>query len=185
MRLDAQIRPLAHVGIHIGARRAPALATVLRHLVAAEPFMVLFIEVLANAELRLARSLMEDVMDRIVRAQLVDMQRAALAMIFAVEIGVVLRALEVGQHIRIRPAGVAERGPVVVVPFVAADIDHRVDRRGTAEALAARLIADAAVQSLLRHSVERPVGRAVWQSEPEWRGDPPTVVPPARIEQRH
>ena len=86
-RLDAQIRALVHVGLQIGARRAPALALVLRHLVAAEPFVVLGIEVLADAELRLARGLMEDVMDRIVRAQPVDMQRAALAMIRAVEIG--------------------------------------------------------------------------------------------------
>ena len=115
--LDAQIRALVDVGLQIGARRAPALALVLRHLVAAEPFVVLFIEVLADAELRLARGLMEDVMDRIVRAQPVDMQRAALAVIFAVEIAIVLRALEIGQHVRIRPAGIAERGPVVVVPF--------------------------------------------------------------------
>ena len=40
---------------------------------------------------------------------------------------------------------------------MAADIDHGVDRGRAAEPLAARLVADAAVQSLLRHGIEGPV----------------------------
>ena len=65
--LDAQIGAAADMRMHIGARRAPALAVLLRHLVGAEPFMVLGIEILANAELRLLRGLQEDLMHRIVR----------------------------------------------------------------------------------------------------------------------
>src|SRR5215470_18880309 len=132
--------------LHIGARRAPALAVFLRHLIAAEAFMVLRVEVVAGAELRLLRGLQEYSPYWIFRAQPVDVQRSLLAVIVAVEIGVVFRALEIGQHVGERPAGVAERGPVVVVPAVAADIDHGVDRRRSAEPFSTRLITDPPVQ---------------------------------------
>ena len=173
--------------MHIGARGAPALAVVLRHLVGAEPFVILGVEILANAELRFLRRLPEDLVHGVAGAQLVDAERSALAVIFAVEIGVVLRALEIGQHVRIRPAGVAQRGPVVVVPAMPADIDHGVDGGGAAEPLAARLIADAAVQSLLRHGLERPVVDLAGdhQDQRERRGDNPIVILAAGIEQRH
>ena len=147
--LDAQIGARRHEGVDVAARRAPALAVLLRHLVGAEAFLLLGIEILADAELRLARGLQIDLPHRIVGARSRDMQRAALAVIFAVEFGIILRALEVGQHVGIGPAGVAERGPVVVIASVAADIDHGVDRGRAAEPLAARLIADAAVEARL------------------------------------
>ena len=91
--------------------------------------MLVGIEILAQAKLRFLRRLQEDLLHGIVGAQLVDGERAALAVILAVEIGVVLRALEIGQHVGERPAGIAERSPLIVVAAVAADIDHRVDRR--------------------------------------------------------
>ena len=177
-RLDLEIAAVADMRMHIGARRAPALAVVLRHLVGAESFVIFGVEILADAELRLLRCLPENVMHGIAGAQLVDAQRAALAVILAVEFGVVLGTLEIGQHVRIRPAGVAERGPVVVVPAMAADIDHGVDGRRAAEPLAARLIADAAVEPLLRHGLERPVVDLArnHQDQRERRGHHPVVV---------
>ncbi len=183
---DPQIIAIADMRMHIGARRAPALAIILRHLIGAEAFMIFRVEILANAELRLLRRLPEDVVHGIAGAQLVDAQRPALAVILAVEFGVVLRALEIGQHVRVRPAGVAERSPVIVVPAMSADIDHGVDGGRAAEALAARLIADAAIQPLLRHGLERPVVDLArhHQDQREWRGHDPVVVFAARIEQR-
>ena len=97
--LDAQIGALVHVRMHTGARSTPAFAVLLRHLVDAEPFMILGVEILANAKLRLARGLKEDLLHRIAGAQLVDVKRPVLAVILAVEIGVVLLALEIGQHV--------------------------------------------------------------------------------------
>ena len=97
--LDAQIGAAAHMRMDVGARRTPAFAVLLRHLIDAEAFMLLGIEVLADPELALARALQEDLLHRIVGAQFVDGQRAALAVILAVEIGVVLGALEIGQHV--------------------------------------------------------------------------------------
>ena len=50
----------------------------------------------------------------------------------------VFGALEVGQHVGRRPAGVAELAPQVEVLVLAADVDHAVDAGRTAEHLAAR-----------------------------------------------
>ena len=157
VRLDAQVSPRAHERVDVTARRAPALALVLRHLVDAEAFLLGAVEVVANPELRLARALQKHLPDGVIRLQSGDVKRTALAVIFAVEFGIVLRAPEVGQHIRVGPAGVAERGPMVVVGAVAADIDHGIYRAGAAKPLAARLVADAVVEPLLRHGVESPV----------------------------
>ena len=157
LRLDAQIGARCHEWMDVAACRAPALAIVLGNLVGAEAFLLLGVEVLADAELSLARGLQIDVSHRIVGAQPGDMERTALAVILAVEFGIVLRALEVGQHVGVGPAGVAERRPLIVIAAVAADIDHRIDRGGAAEPLAARLIADPAIEARLRHGIERPV----------------------------
>ena len=149
--------------------------------------MLLGIEILADPELGLARGLQKRLLHRIVGAQFVDGQRPALAVILAVEIGIVFRTLEVGQHVGVRPAGIAERGPLIVVAAVAADIDHGVDRGRAAEPLAARLIADPPVEARLRHGVERPVVELAGhhQHQRAGRGDHPIVVRLAGFQQRH
>jgi hypothetical protein len=115
------------------------------------------------------------------------MERAALAVILAVEFGIIFRTLEVGQHVGVGPAGIAERRPLIVIAPVAADIDHRVDRGGTAEPLAARLIADPAVEAGLRHRIERPVVDLArdHQDHRARRGYHPVVALAAGFQQRH
>src|SRR5207248_419073 len=132
--LDAQIRARSHEGMDIAARRAPAFAVLLGDLVDAQAFLFVGVEILAYAELGLAH--------RIVRLRSGDVKRATFAVIFAAEFGIIFRTLEVGQHVGIGPAGVAERGPLIVIAPVTPDIDHRVDRGRAAKPLAARLIAD-------------------------------------------
>ena len=144
---DPQIGTRGHVRMDIGPCRAPAFAVLLGDLIDAEAFMLLAIEILADPELGLTRGLQEGLLHRVVGAQFVDGKGTSLAVIRAVEIGIVFRALEVGQHIGVRPAGIAERGPLIVVAAVAADIDHGIDRGRAAEPLAARLIADPAVEA--------------------------------------
>ena len=51
---------------------------------------------------------------------------------------VVLGLAEVGQHIIVAPAGVAELAPMVEVLGLAADVDQSVDRARSAERFAAR-----------------------------------------------
>src|SRR6202011_1348076 len=106
---------------NVAACRAPAFAVLLRDLVGAEPFLLLGVEILADAELSFARRLQIDLSHRIVGAQSGDMERPALAVILAVEFGIILRALEIGQHVGVGPAGVAERCPLIVVAPMASD----------------------------------------------------------------
>ena len=112
-----------------------------------------------------------------------DRERAAGAVEFISAALVVLAGLEVGQHVLIGPAGAAQRGPVVIVPGVAADIEHGVDRARPAQSASARLIAPAPVQALHRLGFERPV-RALGQGDQHAGGlDPEIVVGAARFQQ--
>ena len=77
-----------------GARGAPALAVLLYDLIAAEAFLLFGIEVVADAELRRARCLQIDLAHRVVGAQSRDMEGAALAVIGAIELGIIFRTLE-------------------------------------------------------------------------------------------
>jgi hypothetical protein len=112
------------------------------------------------------------------------MQRAALAVIHAIEFGIILRTFEIGQHVGIGPAGIAQRRPVVVVAAVAADIDHGIDRGRAAETLAAWLIADAVVEAGLRHGIEGPVVDLAGdhQDHRARRGHDPVVAGAAGLE---
>ncbi len=65
-------------------------------------------------------------------------ERPAGAVEFAGAARLVFGALEVGQHVGRRPAGVAELAPQVEILVLAADVDHAVDAGRTAEHLAAR-----------------------------------------------
>ena len=185
--LDAQIGAGCQMRMDIGPRGAPAFAVLLRHLIEAEAFVILGIEILTDPKLGLARRLQKGLLHRVIGAQFVDGERAALAVIVAAEIGIVFRALEVGQHVGERPAGVAQRRPLIVVAAMAANVDHGIDRGGAAEPLAARLIADPAVETGLRHGVESPVVELArhHQRQRARRGDHPIVPRAAGFQQRH
>ena len=62
-----------------------------------------------------------------------------------------LQLLEMRRHIRIGPAVIAGRCPVVIVAGLAAMIDQRIDGPRPAEHLAARMVDDPPVQS--RHGI--------------------------------
>ena len=85
MRLDAEIGPLAQMRPQIGARGAAALAVDLGDLIEAEPFPTRAVKIVVERELRLARRVEEALLERIVRAQIGDVQRPALAVIAVVK----------------------------------------------------------------------------------------------------
>src|SRR5260370_37129611 len=74
-------------------------------------------------------------------------QWAALPVESILELLVVLSALKQRQHVVIGPAGIAKRGPVVVVPLVSPHIKHRIDRARATKGLAHRLKSPAALQT--------------------------------------
>ncbi len=112
-----------------------------------------------------------------------DVEWAVVGVILALPALVVLRAFEIGQHVVIGPAGAAQVCPIVVVPAVAADIDHGVDGRTAAQSLAARLVPDAPVEPFLRDGVIHVVCRRIRDGEHAGGGDPHAVVAPARLQQ--
>src|SRR5882724_5946480 len=101
----------------IGARGTPALAVLLRHLVGADALLRRSVKILVERKLALPPRLDETMRYRIVGAKLGHVQRAAAAVKSVLNILVVFGALEIGQHVFVRPTFVAERGPMVVVPF--------------------------------------------------------------------
>ena len=141
----------------IGACGTPALALVLRDLVQAYAFLVLAVEIAGNRQPGLPCRFQIACMEGAVTAQIAHMQRPLVAVPAVAVALVVFAEDEIGQHLVIRPAGVAERRPVVVIVAVAADVDHRVDGRGAAQTLAAWLVGAPPVQAGLRHAPEGPV----------------------------
>src|ERR1700682_5527412 len=131
----------------IGARGAQALAVHLRHLIDADTLLLRAVEIPSERKLALPCGLDEYMRHGIVGAKLGHVQRTSGTVKRVMNILVVLGAFEIGQEVFERPAFIAERGPMVVVPFVPADIDHRVDRARAAERLAARLISLPAVEA--------------------------------------
>ena len=125
--------------------------------------------------------------ERIARTQLRDIQRTVVPMVFVAKIFVALSFFEIGQHVIVRPAGIAKPGPLVVIGAMAADINHRVDRARAAEGAAARLIAPPPIQPGLRHRLECPIVdlRRQHERRRHRRIDDPIVAGIARFQQTH
>ena len=89
-------------------------------------------------------------------AQIGDVERSAGAVEFVRSALLVLGAAEIGQHVVIRPADIAELAPIVEILLLAADIDQPVDRGGAAEHLAARPGDTSPVEARHRLGLELP-----------------------------
>ena len=141
--LDRQVRPLGD-RVQVGHRGARAAAVALGDLVPAEAVLLAVVEVVVGGQAHRLGGLEERLAHDAARAGLADRQRPAGAVELARAALVVLGALEVGQQVVPAPAGAAGVAPLVVVERVAADVDHRVERRRAAEHAPARQV-DAAV----------------------------------------
>ena len=151
--LDREVRAV-HDRVQVGDRRAAAPAVARRELVPAEAVLARAVEVLAGRQAARRRGVEEGLRQPGARERVRDAQRPADAVVLGGAAHVVLRAQEVGQHVVPAPA---QLGPLVVVGRVAADVDHRVDRRGAAERLAARQVDAAIVETRLVAGAEVPV----------------------------
>ena len=124
-----------HRGMQVGDGGARTETAALGDLVHTDAVLGIAIEVLVARQTGLLPRVDEGMRDQVVRALFAHRQRTAHPVPLRSAALVVLRLEEVRQQIRPRPAG---NTPVVVVAVVAADVDHRVDRGGAAEHLAAR-----------------------------------------------
>ena len=181
---DRQIR--ARPGrLDIGARGGPAFAILLRDLIEAHALLLFAVEIIPNRQLQIAGSLDKGEAARIGPFLVGYRERPVAAMIGIAAALIAFRFLEIGQDIIIGPAAASHRRPIVIIPFVAADIDHRIDRARSAQTAPARLIAGATVQPLLGHRVELPVGVLQQERHHPRRLDQKIVIPSAGLDQAH
>ena len=154
-------------------------------LVHAHAFLAGAIEVVVGRKARFLRGLHEDRPKAVGAAQVHHIQRPAAGMPFIGAALVVLGFQEVGQHIVVAPAHIAFGGPVVVVFSLATDVDHGIDRTGTAQHLAARLVTAPPTQTSLRRRFKSPIRLAVFgqDHEPSWAMDERAAVNWPRFQQ--
>ena len=157
--LDGQVRALAHHRREIGLGRAPPATVADGHLIAAEALLLGPVEVVGQAMARLGTGLDDAAVEGMTLRPLppADMQRALASMERGVPVLIAFGLAEIGQHVRIGPARQPHLPPLVIVPGMAADIDHAVDRRGAAQPLAPGPPQPAVVHVRLRLGPEAPV----------------------------
>ena len=144
-----------------GIDAAAAAGVAVGHLVVAAAVLRRAVEVRVEGQPRLLRRAQECARYRQGTDRVADSEGTAGAVVVVVEALVVLRPLEVGQHVGIGPAGAARVRPGVVVLGVAAGVDHGVDRAAAAQHPALRVPHRAAVDRLLgRRGIAPGVGRA-------------------------
>lgn len=124
--------------IEIGAGRTPAAAVPDVGLIPAEAFLNRAVEILGGWVAYLAAGLEICGKQWIVGAGPAHVELAADTVIGICAAFVILAAHEIGQHVPVAPAGVAERSPVVVIVRVAPDIQHACNDGTAAQHSAAR-----------------------------------------------
>ena len=193
LALQLQVGALAQVRQYPGLARVVALAALHHDLRGAKAVLRGAVQVGVKGPARLLAGLAQRGVPGVVGAQLLHPHRAAVAVVgvaILIEGLVVLTLFEVGQHVVPAPAGVARRGPAVVVQRVAAHIHQHVERRAPAQAAPQRVVRHAPAQPRLRHSIEAPVvgaGLGAVQQRAQGRvaaGQPLALARPG-FEQQH
>jgi len=145
------------------------------------------VEIIVAAVSSLLRRSHKRVVEFVAGAQIGHVERPAGAVMRVGTALLVLGAAEVGEHVVIRPAGVAELAPQIEILALATDVDQPVDRARPAQHLAARPRQASAGELGLRLGLELPgdlrmidiaveAGRDV---------DPRVAVPAARFKEQH
>lgn len=168
----------------IGVRGGPALAVLLRHLIQPGPFLPRAVEIVVARDLQRLGRRDERMRAGMREALIADMQWAIVAMPFVRAARVGLAALEHRQHVVPAPAGAAERRPIVVIPAMPANIQHRVDRTRSAQPAPARLVTATAVQPRLRHRLEVPHRAPRLHRDAAGHQGAPARIASARFEHR-
>ena len=145
----------------IGARGALAVAVGDRHLDPRNAFLRTDVRIVDRGVAGRDRGLLQRVVVHVGRIDLRDLDRSAVAVMFAGAAPTRLQPLEIGQHVGIAPACQPALPPQVIVARIAAHIDHAVDAGRAAERLAARNDQPAAVERRLGFALVVPaVGSA-------------------------
>ena len=153
---DLQVRPpLGRVEEPVGG--AAAQAVPLGELEARDALRAVDVQVVDVLVAGLHGGLEHQVGEPAHRAAVGHRERAADAVELVLAALVVLGALEVGQHLVVRPARAAVRRPPVEVGAVAAQVDHRVDRARASDHATARQVEPSTAEARLGLAEQVPV----------------------------
>src|SRR5271165_307084 len=141
--------------VGIGGTRAPAALH--RHVQTAETLLLKTVDVRRLRIARLGGGGEPGGMQGIAEAAVASAELARAAAVLVAPLRALLGALEIRQHIPIRPPRRAFPRPALEVLGIAADVDQAVDRGGASEHLAARRMHAPAVQVRLGFGVVEPI----------------------------
>ena len=184
--LDAQVRATPR-RVEVGFRGADPPALVRVQLEVAGAFLLRAVEVVGARHTDLLRAADEGLDQLVLRTDVRHLQRPFAAVQRNGTALVAFRLDEIRQHLVVTPTGVAERGPVVVIFPLAADVDQAVDRARTAERLAARPVDAATVHVRVGIGQEAPVVLVAPHrlAVADRQMNPERVVGRAGLEQQH
>ena len=184
--LDAETGPL-HRRSQIGHRRAAAPHIADRHLQRPDAVLLGAVEIPVQPVARLLRAGDEGVVQFVAGPQIRNAQRTAGAVMLVGTALLMLGAPEIGQHILVRPTGIAELAPQIKILPLAADVDQPVDRARSSEHFAARPQHAPPTQFGERLGLEHPGD--LWVEdvsvEPGGDVDPRIAVLTTRLQQQH
>ena len=155
-RQRGPVRPIASRP-EIGDRGAASPAVMGRRLMEARALLRRAIEIRIERNACLLRRLDERSGDLDRADRIRDRKGPVDSVIWPREPLVTLGLAKIGQHVLVRPAGVAERGPGIIVLRLAAGIDHRVDGASAAKRAALRIPQLAIVEVLLGNGPITPI----------------------------
>ena len=183
---DRQVLPLQR-GAQIGGGGAAAAAVADRHLQPAESLLPGAVVVVRPGMAGGPSRFGIGVEQRILVAAELRGERAVAAAIGVRAALPALQLAEIGQRMRVGPAGEAGSRPAVVIAAVAAHEGHGVGRRRAAHHLAARAFHLPPVGMLLRAAEIHPVVQPLLEdlAPAERNVDPGIAVPAAGLEQEH
>ena len=142
----------------VGVRRRPAPSITLGDLVEAGAVLGRPVEVLVGGQPALPGGGHEGPGQRGLVLEVLHAERPGDAVVGGRAAGIVLRAEEIGNYVRVSPSGAAVVvTPGVVVEAVAPDVDHRVHATRTRRACARAASRPTCCRPFLRHGVEVPV----------------------------
>ena len=113
-----------------GGCGAAALAIVGASVKRGEAFLTITADILALGIASLFASLLEGVIDRIVRFWAVNLHRSITAAIIATATIIAFHPLEIGKHIGIAPALTPGLTPALKIQGMSPNEHHSIDRRG-------------------------------------------------------
>ena len=184
--LDAKVGPL-HGRPQIGDRRAAAPHIADCDLQRADPVLLGAVEIPVELVAGLLCSGDKGVMQFVAGPQIGDAQWSAGAVMLVGAALLMLGAPEIGQHILVRPTGIAELAPQIKILPLAADVDQPVDRARSSEHFAARPQHAPPTQFGERLGLEHPGD--LWVEdvsvEPGGDVDPRIAVLATRLQQQH